>query len=162
MNSIFIVRLPALALLLGMVFLAAPLSAADDSVLVVVVNPKNSRDNISAKELRQIFLGQKTTWEDGSPVVPLNFPASASERTLFDAIILRMSSEQVDTFWMDQKIRGVAKAPPEVPSSILLQRVVAQTPGGIAYVRAKQLTGIAKVVAVDGTRPEVPAYVFAK
>ncbi|MEM6733251.1 MAG: hypothetical protein AAF658_16955 [Myxococcota bacterium] len=131
---------------------------AEKEVIVVLVHPESKVTNVSLSELRAIFIGQKRMWPGGESIKPLNLKRGSRERVAFDRLVLGMSPEQVEKFWVDSRIRGKAAAPPEVSSVLLLQRVTAKTKGAVTYARATQIQGGTRVLKIDGLLPDAPNY----
>jgi hypothetical protein len=75
------------------------------------------------------------------------YPPEAEVRRAFDGAVLRMSPEEVARFWLDQRIRGGARPPRQVPDPGLAVRLAAKLPGSIAYVPENLVNGSVKVVA---------------
>jgi hypothetical protein len=70
--------LPALGMLI--LFLGvAPLASAGDDI-VVIVNSANPVDNLTAGELKKLFLSDRSRWDTGKAVAPVMLRVRLSER----------------------------------------------------------------------------------
>lgn len=145
--------LAALALLA-----AAPLPAAAAEPVAVIVDPGNSRTDVSAEELRSIFLGKRRDWSDGTRIVALDLPAGAAARNDFYRDALGMEARDVEQYWMEAKIRGAAGAPREAPTAGAAVKLVSRVKGAVAYVPLSQVDDSVKVLTVDGVAPGKPGY----
>lgn len=58
-----------------------------------------------------------------------------------------MSAEEVAKYWIDQRVRGGAPPPRQVPDPALALRLVAKLPGSVAYVPSSMVNSQVKVVA---------------
>lgn len=115
--------------------------------LAVVVNPGVAVARLGASELESIFNSTRRNWPDGSNVSVFSYPPEADVRRAFDSAVLRMSPDEVARFWLDQRIRGGARPPRQVPDPVLALRLTAKLPGSIAYVPENLVTAGVKVVA---------------
>jgi ABC-type phosphate transport system substrate-binding protein len=133
--------------------------AADDP-LVVIVSKQSPLSDIGSRQLRQIFLGDSAATQSAR-VVPFNLNPGSAERTLFDQLVLQMTPEQAGRYWIDQRIRGIIHPPRAVPSSALLQKVVAKVDNAIGYVHRSELSDDVKALTVDGKQVTDPGYPLA-
>lgn len=107
---------------------------ADDPELAVVVHPSVSVRALSTAELEAIFTSAMLRWPDGKTIIAFHYAPEDPVRRVFDRVVLRMGSEEIGRFWIDQRIRGGAAPPRRAPSPRLAARVVARLAGSIAYV----------------------------
>jgi ABC-type phosphate transport system substrate-binding protein len=137
------------SLLVLAVGLAVPeaISAANGEDLAVIVNPSITVNNLSAAELEAIFTSSKRTWTNGLSIGAFSYPVEQAIRRTFDSVVLRMSPEEIARFWIDQRVRGGAPPPRQVPDPSLTVRLVAKLPGSIAYVPESLVNPSVKVVA---------------
>lgn len=128
--------------------LGAP-SRADDGGdnLAVVVNSAVGVSRLSASELEAIFTSSQRNWKDGSNISTFSYAPENPIRRAFDSVVLRLSPEEVARFWLDQRVRGGARPPRQVPDAAIAVRLVAKMPGSIAYVPENLVNSSVKVVA---------------
>jgi hypothetical protein len=132
--------------------------SAEKTTLVVVVSPALPVQQLSLAQLRDIYLGTRQIWDDGTRIVLFTLKSDMPERIAFDRVVLGMSPSEVARLWVDRRIRGQAGELKVISSVLLLQRVIAQTPGAIGYVRQEQLTHFVKAVRLDGKQPGDTGY----
>ncbi len=143
-------------LLSAIALLLVPSLAHAGDVIVVIVNVSNPVQNLSAADLKKLFLSDQRNWESGKTVLPLLPNAGAPERTSFLKIICGMSDRDLNRYFMQAEFTGKSINPPkEVPNSITLKSIVANTPGAIGFVKALDFHGNGsdggvKAVKVDG------------
>lgn len=121
---------------------------ADDTTLLVIVNPSVRAAELSADQLEAIFTMSQREWPGGDAIIPFNYPPGSLLRERFDRTVLRMDRDEVARFWIDRRIRGAGNAPRKVPTVALLLRVVANLPGAIGYVPSGPLPADVKLVAL--------------
>lgn len=121
--------------------------AAEEEPLDVIVHPSSPVLKLNSAELEALFTRTQTRWSDGSPVVPLTFPAGTPIRDRFDRCVMRLGPDEVGRFWLDRRIRGLGTPPKQVTSAQLMLKVVANLPGAIGYVPLLRNRSGVKVVA---------------
>lgn len=120
-------------------------------VLAMIVHPSNSVEELSLEQLKDIYIGKITNWEevggDDMTIAPLIREVSSGTRGAFDEIVLEDESP-VETEENTKITAG------EVSSQ------VKETPGAIGYVGFGHLSGDeVKVLAIDGVVPSPEAAV---
>lgn len=131
--------------------------------IAVVVNSKAKIDDISTSDLRRIFLGEKTQWDGGSKIFAINFPADNELRQKFQSAVIGMSSDEIQKFWMDQKIKGKSMKQPNVQKTeAAAQAFVKKLPTAIAYVSLDKAQGTdgLKILKIDGKSPTDDGYLL--
>jgi phosphate transport system substrate-binding protein len=123
----------------------------DNRVAVVgfalVTNPSAGVKNLTKQQLRDIFSGKATNWNQvGGPdqkIVVVNRPRSSGTRAVFAKTV--MGATPIGESGLTEDATGTAVS------------VVKQTPGAISYVALSGLAaggdGSASVVSVDGVAP---------
>ncbi len=126
--------------------LLAPAQALADDV-IIIANKSVPVSSLGADDIKQIFLGQKTTWNDGTKI---NFVVQDRTKAsnAFLKTYLQKTATQYDKFWKIQVFTGKGRAPRSYSSSFELIQFVSQTPGAISYVSAGTNIGDLKVIAV--------------
>lgn len=126
--------------------------------IVVIVNRENPKTNLTAEELKSIYLGKRTEWPDGARTVPVDQAPSAPARAAFLRAVLGMSDAEYAEHWVDQQVRGAGSAPKAAASPASAVKYVAKVRGAVAFVPASQVTKEVKVVYVNGKWPTDPGY----
>jgi ABC-type phosphate transport system substrate-binding protein len=130
---------------------------AEPQGIAVIVNSQNPSPNLSKEELRPLFLTKTTRWKSGERVRAVNLPKSDKTRHEFDRVVLGMSQEEADRYWVDRRIRGGEPPPARVasPAAVLLHVISNST--GIGYVPAGTDTSGARVIArIRGDKVTAP------
>jgi ABC-type phosphate transport system substrate-binding protein len=139
-----------IASLLGLSVLAlvpAPRAQAETDDIVVVVNKANPASVLTRDVLRPIFQTIKSEWSDGTKAEPVNLPDNDDIRHRFDAAVLGLEADDVVKYWIDRKIRGGERPPRRVGTEGSALRFVANTPGGVGYMRASAAQPAVRIVA---------------
>jgi hypothetical protein len=131
---------------------------ADAQVIAIVVDRDNPASDIGLEELRSLFLGRRGEWPDGTRAVPIDLEPGAPPRRAFCSTVLRMSEDQYERYWVDQRVRGAGAGPRALSSPGLVLRLVARVRGAVGYVPLSRVDGTVKVLAVGGVRPDQPGY----
>jgi ABC-type phosphate transport system substrate-binding protein len=134
---------------------------AAEGGLVLVVSKDNPVGAITRAELNRLFSGDAIKIE-GQPVVPFALASGRPERHAFDQVVLGMSPDEANKYWIDRRIRGQGNPPKSAPSPDVMARVVASFPAAIGYVPTSALTPALKPVAIDGKSYTDRGYLLAQ
>ncbi|MBT9282094.1 MAG: phosphate ABC transporter substrate-binding protein PstS family protein [Hydrogenibacillus schlegelii] len=110
--------------------------------MAAVAHPDVGVDNLTKKQLIDIFTGKITNWKDvggkNQKIVLVNRPASSGTRATFKKYALDGAEEA----------SGI-----EEDSSGTVRKIVAETPGAIGYLALSYLDGSVKALKIDGVAP---------
>jgi ABC-type phosphate transport system substrate-binding protein len=136
-------------------------ASAGEGGLVLVVAKDNPIANVTRAELNRIFSGDAIKIDD-QPVVPFALASSLAERHAFDQVVLGMSPDEVNKYWIDRRIRGQGNPPKSAPSPEVMAKVVASFSAAMGYVPAGAITPALKPVAIDGKSYKDHGYLLAQ
>ena len=112
---------------------------------MVIVNPANS-NAISEDEVQRIFLGKKSTFNDGSKATPYALtPGPTSDA--FSEKALGKSASQLKAYWSKLVFTGKGIPPSELAGAKEAVSTVAKDASAIAYVDSAAVDASVKVVA---------------
>lgn len=100
--------------------------------LSVVTHDSVTEDSLSASELQKIFLGKKSTWSDGSKIVPVILNSGATHEAFLG--LISKSSTQFTAYWQQMLFTGQGVPPQRFETEAELLAFVAATPGAIGYI----------------------------
>jgi ABC-type phosphate transport system substrate-binding protein len=162
-----ILNFVAVAMMLGLIqnqtAQAAPPSSQTRSnpsqSLAIVVNRSNPIDNLSYRELRKIFLGERNHWPNGHRIAVAMLDYGQPERETVLRLIYRLD----ESGYQDRLLRGmflgdVFVAPKTLASPLILRKFVFNAPGAIGYLRASDVDDSVKVIRIDGMLPDNKDY----
>lgn len=135
----------AVALLAGVLALAASATPAAEPALAVIVH-RSRTETISREEVARIYLGRHRFWNDGSAIVALNLPAGVPARERFSSLVLHEDSAHLAAYWNEQYFHGILP-PPVLSSTDAVKRYVASNPRAIGYIEASQLDDTVRSIA---------------
>ena len=121
------------------------LSSADD--LVIITNENVPTSVLSKDDIKQIFLGKKTTWDNGEKIIFVVQTGTDANTSFLKTYILK-NAYQFDIYWKKQVFTGKGKAPKSFSSEQELVQFVSQTPGAIGYVSSGTDIGKVKTILV--------------
>jgi hypothetical protein len=124
-----------------------------------VVGKGSPISNVSKAELNHVFSAEPIKIA-GQNVVPFSLAPASIERQAFDRVVLGMTPDEVQKFWIDRRIRGQGNPPKTAPSPEVVAKVVANFPGAMGYVPAANLNPALKPVTIDGKSYTDPAYLL--
>jgi ABC-type phosphate transport system substrate-binding protein len=140
-------------------------SQATEDEVAVIVNHSNPSTSLTMTDLRKILLGPRPKWSNGMNMTVLLTKPGQPERSGTLKIVCGMS----ETDFMLHFVRAWRKpdgssnanngdSPRAFDSGVQLLQSVASTPGAVGFIKASQVDGSVKVVAIDGNRPGQPDY----
>jgi len=139
-------------------------AAPSDPSVSFLVSAKNPVRDVSAGDLRRIFLGEISRWSNGHRIILFVRPSDTPEGRLFLDRLVRMSDIDYSQWWLGAVFRGRASSAPRVIDSHEgMVKAIATTPDAIGFVvstPAALESGVA-VVAVEGRAPSDPRYLVS-
>jgi ABC-type phosphate transport system substrate-binding protein len=129
------------------VVMVAIATAACAGEIAVITNPGNQVSALSEQEAKNIYLGKKTTWSDGTPVVVYT-QANQALTEQFTQTIVKKSAQQFDLHWRKALFTGQGTPPQEVKDSEQMKKMVGGQKGAIGYVLATEVDGSVKKLPV--------------
>ena len=135
-----------IAFIFILAFLAPALSLAGD--VVIITNESVPVSTLGAKDVKQIFLGNKTVWDNGDKIVFVVQDRTDASDTFLKTYVQK-SSSQYNNYWKKQVFTGKGKAPKSFSSDQELVQFVSETAGAIGYVSSGAETGNVKTIAVQ-------------
>jgi ABC-type phosphate transport system substrate-binding protein len=135
---------PHYFLLAALTFGAAAATAAD---FKVIANPGIKVSEISANDLKDIFLATKSSLGDGTHVEPVWEKGGATHEAFLKEYVGKTDAA-VGTYFRSLVFTGKASMPKSVASDADVVAYVEKTKGAIGYVAAGTGTGEAKVLDV--------------
>jgi hypothetical protein len=134
-------------------------AAADgaDEPLAIVSSKRGGVSELSLYQLKRLYLGDSVEGPNGN-LIALNREHKGAERIGFDTTVLGMSPAAAARYWIDRRIRGQSGSPKAVEPAVLIQRVIANLPRAVGYVRVRDLSPDVQVVRIDGRKPGDPGY----
>lgn len=125
--------------------LALGASAANAEV-VVIVNPANAA-TVSTEQIAALYLGNATTFSDGSTAALADQPEAAGVRGDFYQKATGRSSAQAKATWARLTFTGKATPPKELKSDADVKAFVASNPKAIGYIDSSAVDSSVKAVA---------------
>lgn len=127
-----VVSLLALILFAG----ADPASAQSASRVryQIIVHESNLVATLGRAELREIFLGRRARWADGSEIRPVDLSPAQPIRAEFSREVLGLTPRAVSVYWMQEIFAGGSRPPTVVSSAAAVVAFVAANPRAIGYV----------------------------
>ena len=116
--------------------------------IVIITNENVAVSTLDPKEVKQIFMGSKTTWDNGDKIIfVIQDKESISDPFL--KTYTKKSVSQYKNYWKQQVFTGKGKAPQSFASEEEIVKFVSQTPGAIGYVSSGADKGNTKSITVQ-------------
>ena len=125
----------------------------------IVANPSVTADSISVAELRSVFLLQRRTLRDGSPVEPVLQKRGATHEAFLRQYLNR-DSEEIHIYYQGLVFTGKGSMPKQLDSDTDVIAYVARSRGAIGYVNGASPTdGVRVLVVSTGERSQARALI---
>ena len=134
------------ALLIFTLLSAGSVAFAADYVLIT--DNANPVSELTAKEVKNIYLGKKTVWSDGSHITVYTCTES-SVNAPFMKEMVRKTAQQYATYWKKSLFTGTGLPPMNFDSEEEVKAAVAAKPGAIGYISAAALDEKVKMLRVN-------------
>ena len=118
----------------------------------IIVNPANPITSLTKAQVSKFFL-EKSTWDDGQPVSPVDLATTSLVREMFSREMLAMSPAATLARWQESN-SGRGEAPLSVASDREVLAFIRLKPGAIGYVSAAADLERVKVVSIVGRAVE--------
>jgi ABC-type phosphate transport system substrate-binding protein len=118
--------------LFAFVFIASLLSARAQ-VAALIANPAVTESKLTAEDAKNILLGTKTKWDNGSVIRVIVLSTGAVHEQVIKEYTQR-TPDQFDKFWKKQVFTGKGIMPQIAKSETEMLDLVAKTPGAFGYV----------------------------
>jgi hypothetical protein len=134
---------------LALVVLSAGHHAADADVgeIAVIVNRSNGVGPMNRSQLSAIFKSKSTSFPGGGRADPVNLAPENPVRQEYDLVVLGMTPDEVERFWLDNKIRSGVGSPRRLSGPDAVVRFVAGDAAGIGYVETSDTNDSVRIVA---------------
>ena len=156
-----LIRAIALPLLIAVTLMmpAHAQEAESSTAIAIVVHKSTNVDNLSLRELRNIFLANQQFWPDRSRIILLVRAPKSDERDFVLDKIYEMTEPQFRQYWISKMFRAeVPRGPKIVFSNDMASELVMAIPGSISFIKADEVTDQLRVVRVEGKLPSDPGY----
>lgn len=104
--------------------------------MVIIVHNDNQVAEISQRDLKNIFLGKKSQWEDGSMIQPIILNEELLHGTFLKSFLKR-GKKQYETYWKRMIFTGQGSPPKSGKTEADILDFVAKNPGAIGYISTK-------------------------
>jgi len=148
-------------LLLGIVLTGFAVVAQGTEV-AIIVNPDNPVDDLSFRELRDLFELQQQFWKNGKRVSLVTQKAGQPEKQLVLNKVYRRSEEALNRYFMARMFNAEIYTIPQPRSSNnAVKQVISRLPNGIGFISVSAVDSSVKVVRIDGRLPGEDGYKLA-
>jgi phosphate transport system substrate-binding protein len=127
-----------------------PPATADDTI-AIIVNQANTIDDLSMKDLKTVFLGERSHWPNGRRITLVMMDPGLSERKAILRDVCHMTETEFSRHFLQGLFTGeVFVSPKTLSTATGVRKFVFNVPGAIGYLRASDVDGTVKVIKVNG------------
>lgn len=114
--------------------------------IVVVVNKGNSINELSKREVIDIYMGRYMTFPDGKNAKPLDFAEQSELKNDFYLKLVNQNERKINAYWARVLFSGRAKPPESLKSINEVLSHLKDSESAIAYIPESEVTDTVKVV----------------
>jgi ABC-type phosphate transport system substrate-binding protein len=114
--------------------------------LVVVVNKESNIQSLTKKEIVDIYMGRYQSFPNGSPALPIDFPAQTEIKSDFYAKLVNLSENKIQSYWSRLLFSGRAQPPKILDNSQQIVELLSENNAAIAYIPEQYVTEEMKIV----------------
>ena len=116
--------------------------------MVIIGNKSVTESTLSKQDLKNIYLGKKTTWSDNKKIVFVTQDSSDVSDQFLTAYVNK-SAAQFSSYWKEKVFTGEGTPPKSFASDKELIQFVAQTVGAIGYVSSGEGLDAVKKLTIE-------------
>lgn len=116
--------------------------------LYVIVNQKNSLEQLTKNQLIDLYMGRTRHFESGSRVITVDAALQSPNREDFYQALVEKSVPEIQAYWARLLFTGRAVPPFQVESTGDIINFVGENASAIGYVEKAPVTDKVKVVYV--------------
>jgi hypothetical protein len=122
------------------------MSSAAYADLAIIGHPGTDTGALNAQKVRNLFLGERDAFPSGIHAIPINHVKGSPDRKEFFSSVLSLSEKGYRRNWKRKMNVNEGSFPEEVSSYSEVLHTVANTPGSVSYIDAKNVDGTVKVL----------------
>lgn len=105
--------------------------------VIVIGNKSITESSLKKQDIKNIYLGKKSTWGDNTKIVfVIQDSSSVSDQFFSDYI--NKSSAQFSSYWKEKVFTGQGTPPKSFASDTDMIQFISQTEGSIGYVSSSE------------------------
>jgi ABC-type phosphate transport system substrate-binding protein len=125
---------PAALALAAAVALGTGHAQTREESIVLVLHVSRGTQGLSVTDLKNIYLGRKKTWSDGTQIVPYMRPPKVGAGFTFHRDVLHMTPARFRYHWQGLQLSGQGSPPRTLTLPTEVMQAVAGNRGAVGYV----------------------------
>ena len=114
--------------------------------IAVIINKNNPVDEITTKQLVDLYMGKLIAFPDGKQARPFDLEVNSPLREHFYEALTKRPIGSINAYWARVKFGGRARPPEHLDNSTLMLSRVQEIDNAIGYVKLSEVTTDVKVV----------------
>ncbi|MBN2103191.1 hypothetical protein JW835_04035 [bacterium] len=111
--------------------LILPLAAQND--YIIIVNNSIQDETLNQANIKNIFLGKKSRWTDGTKIVPVNLKQGKIHESFIKEMVQKSTNAYMN-YWRKMIFTGKGVMPISFENEAEVVRYISRTKGAIGYV----------------------------
>lgn len=107
--------------------------------IVIAVNKTSPRTSISVREIKSIFTGEKSEWEDGEEILVIDYKRDTQIKKIFCEKVLKISQVQLYKKWIRASLLGKSSQVVLVGEQNEVIKHLVKNPSSVGYLEKDSL-----------------------
>lgn len=138
-------------------------AATRSATYCLIVSQSSPVRDLSLADAQRIFLGTRTRWPGGRPIVVVIPPEGSPARDFLLRKVAELSDIDFSQRWVAQVYRGaVARAPDTASTAEELRKLVATSDITIGLIDCRDLGPSVRALTINEKRPGDPGYALGE
>jgi len=122
------------------------------SKMLIITHPDTPVDSLEKKEIRDIFLGRKKSWDKNEKITLAILKAGNAHKQFLN-LFINKTPFQFRNYWREKVFLGEGQSPRPFETEEKLINYVARTKGAVGYISSIK-TGSVKIIMVIDHKEE--------
>lgn len=131
----------------SLLFALTMISGVNADEVIVIANSGVTQGEISARDLGNMFLGKKKSWDGGMKAVPVTLESGPTHENFMKTFV-KKSASQFSTFWKQAIFTGQGIPPKSVGNEEEMVKFVNDNAGAVGYILASTPHDGVKVLTI--------------
>jgi len=118
------------------------------SKMLIITHPETHVDSLEKKEIREIFLGRKKSWEKNEKITLATLKKGRAHKQFLDRFVNK-TPFQFRNYWREKVFLGEGESPKSFETEERLINYVARTKGAVGYISSIKTRSVKIIMVID-------------
>lgn len=118
------------------------------SKMRIITHPDTHVDSLEKKEIRDIFLGRKKSWDKNEKITLATLKKGKAHKQFLDRFVHK-TPFQFRNYWREKVFLGEGQSPRSFATEERLINYVARTKGAVGYISSLKTRSVKIIMVID-------------